>query len=167
MDSQTYKQILNDDQISSLLGQELIRDDLLPEILGTEIHQLSYWAGKRLARKYQLSNLEDISIFFSQFNLGNLNLTKQTSHQINWTLTGKIVSQRIDAVNDVDFFLEAGIISQNVTEILQTPSESEVVKINKGKGIVNIETELGNPKNYRPSDGTLFQLETKPEKQND
>ena len=159
MDSQTYKQILNDDQLNSLLGQELIRDDLLPEILGTEIHQLSSWAGKRLARKYQLADLEAISTFFLQFNLGNLNLTKRTAHKINWTLTGKIVTKRIDAIDDVDFFLEAGIIAQNVTEILETPAESEVMKVNKGKGTVIIETEIGDPKNYQPSEGTPFELD--------
>lgn len=160
MDSQTYKQFLNDDQLNSLLGQELIRDDLLPAILGTEIHQLSYWAGKRLARNYQLTDLDAISIFFLQFNLGSLKLTKQTPHKIDWTLTGDIITKRIDSVPDVDFFLEAGIIAHNVTEILQTPAESEVVKINKGKGIVNIETEIGDAKNYQPSEKSIFELET-------
>ena len=159
MDSQTYKQFLNDDQLKSLLGQELIRDDLLPEILGSEIHQLSYWAGKRLARKYQLVDLGAIPTFFEQFNLGSLNVTKQTSHKISWSLSGDIVTKRIDTVQDVDFLLEAGIIAQNVEAILKTPAEAEITKIVKAKGIVNIETEIGNPSNYQSIDGIPFELE--------
>lgn len=44
----------------------LLRDYLLPELLGKEHHSILYWAGKQLARKIQLSTLEELISFFHQ-----------------------------------------------------------------------------------------------------
>ena len=38
----------------SLFGHELIRNDLLHELLGKDAPEILYWAGKKLARQYPL-----------------------------------------------------------------------------------------------------------------
>lgn len=43
MDNEVYKSFMNNDTMKSLLGQELIRDSLIPEILGKDSHEISYW----------------------------------------------------------------------------------------------------------------------------
>ncbi|GAY73178.1 hypothetical protein NBRC111893_1324 [Lentilactobacillus kosonis] len=78
MNSKIYEQMLNHPQLSNILGQVLLRDDLLTEILGDESHEILYWAGKRLGRKYRLQSLDDVIVFFDQFGFGDLELTKQS-----------------------------------------------------------------------------------------
>ncbi len=50
MDNEAYQTLLKNNNLTNLLGQGLIRDDLLPSILGNDSHEISYWAGKRLSR---------------------------------------------------------------------------------------------------------------------
>ena len=51
-------------------GYELVREELLHEILGKDTAEILYWAGKRLARNYPLSSLEEIISFFEQASWG-------------------------------------------------------------------------------------------------
>ena len=52
---------------------QLYRDFLLPTILGGDTPAILYWAGKRITRKYALSEFEDLSEFFKLAEFGNLN----------------------------------------------------------------------------------------------
>lgn len=54
MDNEAYNTLINSNSGTDILGQELIRDDLLPSILGNDSHEISYWAGKRLSRTHRL-----------------------------------------------------------------------------------------------------------------
>ncbi|WP_172189383.1 DUF2507 domain-containing protein [Lentilactobacillus kribbianus] len=166
MDSQTYKDFLTDSTVAPLLGQEMLRDDLLPALLGNKVHELSYWAGKRLARSHQLKQLDDLPTFFTQFKLGNLKKTKQTNTEILWLLNGPIVASRISHVEDIDFYLEAGIIAQNIGYALKLPAEAQVGKISKAKGSVVIATQLGNANDYRSSINEVELELIKPESNN-
>ncbi|GHP12636.1 hypothetical protein YK48G_00610 [Lentilactobacillus fungorum] len=163
MDNQAYNTMIHRDHLADLLGQALIRDDLLPSILGNDSHEISYWAGKRLSRTHRLATYEDIETFFRQFKLGDLTLLKQTASQISWQLDGEIVSERLHLFSDPDFFLEAGFIAQSCQYILDQQAESEVEKINPAKGLVLITTYLSKDK---PSDGQeaaeIFKLAADP-----
>lgn len=50
-------------------SSELLRDALLPELLGKE-NNILYWSGKRLARIFPLAKDEDLPIFFEQAEWG-------------------------------------------------------------------------------------------------
>ena len=53
-----------------MFGYELLREILIPEILGEETPKILYWAGKHIARKYPLDTISDIIRFFSASGLG-------------------------------------------------------------------------------------------------
>lgn len=146
MDNEAYTTIINDPHMADLLGQELIRDDLLPSILGSDNHDISYWAGKHLARNHRLATYDDLIAFFDQFKLGKLNLLKKSGQQLNWELSGPIVKNRLDLFDDPDFYLETGFIAQSCQYILNQVAEAEITKTNPAKGIVLISTYLGKDK---------------------
>lgn len=58
------EEIVNEKMIP-VFGYELIRDTLLPNVLGEEAPHILYWAGKELARKYPLETLDELADFFS------------------------------------------------------------------------------------------------------
>lgn len=146
MDNETYSTIVEDPQMANLLGQALIRDDLLPSILGSDNHEISYWAGKHLSRSHRLANYDDLIAFFNQFKLGDLSLLKKSSGQLNWQLSGDIVKKRLDLFDDPDFYLETGFIAQSCQYIADQTAEAEITKTNSSKGIVLISTFLGKDK---------------------
>ena len=161
MNSKTYEQLRNDPDLENLLGQTLLRDDLLVEILGDEYHEILYWAGKRLGRKYRLANYESLSVFFKQFCLGDLTLVKQGKNQLDFELTGKIIESRLLQNDDPDFQLECGLLAQFVEYILNRQSEAEISKINAKKGLVsiNVLTSSEPPLDGQESD-EIFKLIT-------
>ncbi|CAM3132230.1 DUF2507 domain-containing protein [Lentilactobacillus buchneri] len=150
MDNEVYKHFMTDDTMRDLLGQELIRDSLIPEILGKDVHEISYWAGKHLARDHRLATYEDLETFFKQFKFGDLKLLKRSGNQISWQLSGKIVAQRLNAFDDPDFYLESGFIAQSCQYILNQQAEAELEKANVNKGFVLLSTYLSPDK---PTDG--------------
>ncbi len=160
MDNETYSAIIGNDQLTDLLGQELVRDDLLPSILGSDIHEISYWAGKHLARSHRLANYDDLSAFFTQFKLGTLKLIKQSGRELNWQLSGPIVKNRLDLFDDPDFYLETGFIAQSCQYILDQTAEAEIAKTNPGKGVVLINTFLGKERPVADEEaGEMFNIQ--------
>lgn len=142
MNDQTYKQFLENKNLSNYLGQELIRDSLLPDILGDDTHQILYWAGKHLARQYTLTSIDKLPIFFEQFGLGTLSKIKDNGQKITWMLSGELIKKRIDLIDSPDFFLEAGFISETCQITSRFDCESEIEKINKNKATVEIITYI-------------------------
>ncbi|MEM5592036.1 DUF2507 domain-containing protein [Niallia circulans] len=47
-------------------GYELIREILIPELLGRDTPDLLYWAGKRIARLFPLNAVEEAYAFFKK-----------------------------------------------------------------------------------------------------
>ncbi|MDF2791483.1 MAG: hypothetical protein K0S80_4585, partial [Neobacillus sp.] len=66
----------NEPRNISLFGYELIREFILPDILGKDTPEILYWAGKRLARNHPLNSLDEIIDFFSKASWGQLDLKK-------------------------------------------------------------------------------------------
>lgn len=159
MDNETYNTIIRNPQLADLLGQALIRDDLMPSILGSDNHEISYWAGKHLARNHRLANFDDLIAFFEQFKLGSLKLLKQTSRQISWQLSGEIVKSRLDLFDDPDFYLETGFVAQSCQYITDQTAEAEIEKTSPNKGIVLIDAFLGKDKPTDDQESTsIFKL---------
>lgn len=140
MNNQTYHEITADPNLAPLLGQLIIRDDLLATLLGDDTHEIAYWAGKRLARNYPVTTFADLTTLFQQFNFGNLTLVSQTNTKIMWQLDGPLVAARFKLISDADFDLETGFISQICEYILGVQTESECDYSDKAKQTIKIET---------------------------
>ena len=88
------------------LGATLIRDALIPDILGKD-NNILYWAGRRLARLFPLAKDEELPIFFEQANWGKLERVKAKKEQQYFELTGQIVETRQKLNSACEFLIEA------------------------------------------------------------
>jgi predicted hydrocarbon binding protein len=115
-DSTTVEQNINaDEQRSvSIFGYELIREVLLPEILGKDTPEILYWAGKRLARKYPLKNYDEISEFFAKSSWGELVLKSENKDEIEFELISPLIVSRVKSKAEHFFQLEAGFLAQQI-----------------------------------------------------
>lgn len=94
-------------------GYELIREVLLPSILGKETSSILYWAGKDLARKFPLQNIEEIIDFFEKAGWGYLT-TQESKNELQAELTSELISQRLQKKDFSTFQLEAGFLAQQI-----------------------------------------------------
>lgn len=62
---------------TSNFGYDLIRNDVLSELLGTEKETLLYWVGKSTARSYPLETTDELISFFEKAQWGTLSLVKK------------------------------------------------------------------------------------------
>ncbi|WP_404329473.1 YslB family protein [Mesobacillus maritimus] len=98
----------------SLFGYELIRDDLISELLGKDEPEILYWAGKKLARKYPLYSIEEIIAFFHEADWGILSVKEEKRKELCLSLTGELVSNRLKKDKNSTFQLEAGFLAQQI-----------------------------------------------------
>ena len=101
-------------------SSELLRDALLPELLGKE-NNILYWSGKRLARIFPLAKDEDLPIFFEQAEWGTLKRT-------NFELSGEPVALRMQLNPKADFLLEAGFLAETIQLQLGFVTEAIIEK---------------------------------------
>lgn len=97
-------------------GYELIREDLIDEILGDDAPGILYWAGKQVARKYPLFSIEEMREFFLNAGWGELSIQYEKKKEIVFTLTSEIVKQRISTRTNPTFQLEAGFLAEQITQ---------------------------------------------------
>ncbi|WP_416151425.1 YslB family protein [Salipaludibacillus sp. HK11] len=88
---------------------DLLRHELLPELLGEDETMILYWAGKTLARK-KMKQLESINTadFFMKANFGTLSLVKEKRHERIYELVSP------HQIKDRPVSLESGFIAQMV-----------------------------------------------------
>ncbi|PLR98074.1 YslB family protein [Bacillus sp. T33-2] len=98
----------------SVFGYELIREVLLPDLLGKDAREIMYWAGKRLARKFPLGSREEIIEFFKQADWGLLTIKEETRKELVLELRSDLISERLKNKADTTFQLEAGFIAQQI-----------------------------------------------------
>lgn len=109
------EQITERDQHAvSAFGYELIREVLLPELLGKDTGEILYWAGKRLARKYPLANIDEIIDFFEQADWGTLSIKEESRKQLVLELSSQLISSRLKNKTESTFQLEAGFLAQQI-----------------------------------------------------
>ena len=90
-------------------GYELIRDHVLSTILGKHEEDILYWAGKDLARKFQMFSMEETVSFFEEAGWGQLKLEQLSKNEAFYVLTGDPDALQIDKRC---FRLEAGFLAQ-------------------------------------------------------
>lgn len=112
IDQEMNKQLCDD--TVSIFSKELLRDILLPDLLGKDYSQILYWAGKQLARKFPLNNIEDIIDFFRNAGWGELVEEKRSKYESEFILSGNIISRRFDLNDKCEFQLEAGFLAQQI-----------------------------------------------------
>ncbi|MCL6572671.1 MAG: YslB family protein [Bacillus sp. (in: Bacteria)] len=117
-DSTDTNQQRNDDEPRSisLFGYELIREVLLPEILGKDTPEILYWAGKRLARKFPLPDYDKIVEFFANASWGELEIKKEKKDEIEWELMSPLIVSRVKSKAEYFFQLEAGFLAQQIEQ---------------------------------------------------
>lgn len=120
-----------------VFGYELLRDILIPGILGKDTHEISYWAGKHIARKFPLLSTEEISSFFQEASWGELKLVEENKNEMKLELNGKLVDRRIQMNAEPCFTLEAGFIAEQIQNQKQFLCEA-YAELNKKKNLVFI-----------------------------
>ncbi|WP_174729702.1 YslB family protein [Mesobacillus harenae] len=105
-------------------GYELIREVLLPDLLGKDTKEILYWAGKRLARKYPLTSIDDLSRFFVDANWGTLSLKEETRKEIVFELTSSLITERLKNNKETSFTLEAGFLAEQLVLQKQLAAEA-------------------------------------------
>ncbi|WP_269050525.1 DUF2507 domain-containing protein [Sporosarcina sp. G11-34] len=95
-------------------GYELLRDHVLPSILGTHEEDILYWLGKELARKFPIFSLDELSSFFAEAGWGLLLIEKTSKHESFYTL--KDDDEHLN-IQERNFQLEAGFIAEQHQKI--------------------------------------------------
>ncbi|GKU81506.1 YslB family protein [Niallia sp. NCCP-28] len=105
-------------------GYELLREILIPDLLGRDTPDLLYWAGKRIARMFPLENIEDARSFFAKAGWGTLEIAKQTKNEIEYTITSPLIEKRLKEKGKCSFQLEAGYLAQQHEHSKQVIAEA-------------------------------------------
>jgi predicted hydrocarbon binding protein len=106
------------------IAYELIREILIPDILGKELPAILYWSGKNLARKYPLTNDAAIIQFFESVGWGTLSITQQKNNVIQFELISDFITARNKSKKSASYQLEAGFLAQQYEQINQVVSEA-------------------------------------------
>lgn len=98
----------NDTNKPTLFGYELLRDHVLPSILGKHEQDILYWAGKEIARKFPVFHIDELPTFFREAGWGELSLTKSTNDSTFYALT---IGEGVQ-IEHRSFTLEAGFLAE-------------------------------------------------------
>lgn len=124
---------------SPAFGLELLREVLLPDILGSDHPQMLYWAGKGLARKYPVNSLEELSAFFETAGWGCLTLLHNKKNEMEFELSGELISIRLKKSNEFTFQIEAGFIAEQLQTMNNQITETyEQVKKRANKVVFTV-----------------------------
>lgn len=89
-------------------GYNLIRNEVLKDVLGKEHDQVLYWIGKSLARKYPIETMDELPNFFLKANWGVLTLEKEKRNHYIYFLNGDWMGKEDTRC----YQLEAGFLAQ-------------------------------------------------------
>ncbi|MEC0493461.1 YslB family protein [Bacillus glycinifermentans] len=130
----------------SAYAYELIREVVLPDMLGQDYADMMYWAGKNLARKFPLESWEDIPAFFHDAGWGTLTMVHSKKQELEFELEGPLVSNRLKFQKEPCFQLEAGFIAEQIQQMNEHIAESyEQVKKRAGKVALTVKWDLKDP----------------------
>ncbi|UPM55190.1 YslB family protein [Gottfriedia acidiceleris] len=105
-------------------GYELIRNDLLNDLLGKEQNDILYWAGKMIARKYPLATFEEIIEFFEQAGWGTLTVEEEKKQEVHLTLSSELITYRNQQKKNVSYQLEAGFLAMQIQQQIDVIAET-------------------------------------------
>lgn len=118
-------------------GYELIREELLTNILGKDAPEILYWSGKHIARNHLLQNLNEISAFFEEAGWGTLTVKKETKNELIFELSSPLIKRRLLLKPEAHFKLEAGFLAQQIETQIGMIAEA-YEQIQKKAGFVEI-----------------------------
>jgi predicted hydrocarbon binding protein len=124
----------DDSRMLSIFGYELIREILLPEILGKDTPEILYWAGKRLARKFPLHEHDEIIDFFIKASWGQLQIRSESKDEMEYELISPLIVSRVKSKAEHFFQLEAGFLAQQIEfqkKVITEAFEHPIKKSNK------------------------------------
>lgn len=130
-------------------GYELLRDVVIPELLGAEEYPVLYWAGRNLARKYPVYSIETLSEFFEHAGWGTLSVHKHRKHQVVFCLQPEYTKAHLPADKERCFAMETGFIAQQIQYLQEHPADA-YEKIKKGQVIITAQWDAKDdhdPKN--------------------
>ena len=81
---------------------ELLREELLPDLIGNDLDGILYWSGRNLARKYPLETIEEVIQFFEKAGWGTLSIVEHKRREMQFQLKGTLIAER---QNKTTFFL--------------------------------------------------------------
>lgn len=118
-------------------GYELLRNFLLPELLGEETATILYWSGRKIARHYPAESIDQIVLFFSQAGWGNLELVEKTKSKMVFHCQSEIIQSRIvDNPRTAVFTMESGFLAEQVQRLVGCAAECYVdIKTGRHKRI--------------------------------
>ncbi|MET3574600.1 DUF2507 domain-containing protein [Bhargavaea ullalensis] len=94
-------------------GYELIRDHVLPSILGKHEEDILYWAGKELSRTFPLFKMEEAIDFFGEAGWGELSVLQENRKETIWLLAVEPDCMK----RGRSYTLEAGFLSGQFSKI--------------------------------------------------
>lgn len=104
----------NTNTTPTLFGYELLRDHVLPSILGKHENEILYWSGKELARKFPVFQTDEIPLFFNSAGWGKLVIEKSMKNETLYVLTIETNSEKI---SNRSYHLESGFIAEQYQKI--------------------------------------------------
>lgn len=132
-------------------GYELIRNKLLPELLGEEYASILYWSGRKIARHYPMDNEGQLTDFFEWAGWGELTLAEKSKKKIVFECRSPLIEARIqENPNASSFALEAGFVAEQMQHILGCIAEA-MTEIQKGrhkKVIFMVKWDASDPVSY-------------------
>lgn len=112
-----------DELQSSGAGYEILRYVSLPELLGAESDSLLYFIGRNLARKLEITSIDDIYLIFHKLGWGNLEFVKERKKELIFHLMADSVAKRMNSPFSTDFRMEAGFLAEAVQLVKENPCE--------------------------------------------
>ncbi|WP_429754431.1 MULTISPECIES: YslB family protein [unclassified Bacillus (in: firmicutes)] len=103
---------------------ELLREELLPDLIGKELDAILYWAGRNLARKYPLETIDEVIQFFVKAGWGDLTIIEHKRREMQFKLTGDLIKERQQQNRHSSYQLEAGFIAEQIQKQRSVIAES-------------------------------------------
>ncbi|WP_164848070.1 DUF2507 domain-containing protein [Lacticaseibacillus hulanensis] len=118
-----YTDLMHGDDTTPLFGQLMLRDVVLPDLLGEQASTITYFAGRDLAMRLPVPD-DQIPAVFSALGLGSLQQDKMKLKLRTYTLTGTPVNVRLQNFKQADFQFEAGLLAQLIQQKLGMTAEA-------------------------------------------
>lgn len=101
--------------VPTRLGYEIIRDHVLPNILGKHENEILYWAGKDVARKFPIFAVDELPEFFKEAGWGHLTFFEgKTPKDETWLLLQQTDQTLLE---NRSYQLEAGFIAEQFQKV--------------------------------------------------
>ena len=103
---------------------ELLREELLPDLIGNDLDGILYWSGRNLARKYPLETIEEVIQFFEKAGWGTLSIIEHKRREMQFQLKGTLIAERQKQKRHSSYQLETGFIAEQIQKQRNVVAES-------------------------------------------